>query len=290
MGERDRGELVSIEDQLATVGQSKHKGLRYNTGKPRFDLVQPWAHEQMVNVLTKGAEKYFDRNWENGMAWSNVIASLKRHLNAIERSEDFDPETGELHAAHIACNAHFLTAYYKIYPQGDDRPHNYLKRPKIALDIDEVLCDWVSGWILHRGIENVPTSWKFDRGLLIEFKELNLKGELDDFYLSLPALIKPEDLPFEPNCYITSRPVGSSVSEEWLDKMGFPAAPVFTVSEGNSKVDIAKREGIEIMVDDSYDNFVALNKAGICCFLMDAPHNQRYDVGFKRIKSLKEIL
>ena len=42
-------------------------------------------------------------------------------------------------------------------------------------------------------------------------------------------------------------------------------------------------------VDDKFENFVELNKNGICCFLMDAPHNQRYDVGHKRIKSLKEL-
>lgn len=78
----------------------EHLGYRLNEGKLRFDLVHPYAHEQMVRVLTKGAEKYAPRNWERGMAWSNVIASLKRHLQAIESGEDFDTETGELHAAH----------------------------------------------------------------------------------------------------------------------------------------------------------------------------------------------
>ena len=267
----------------------EHKGLRFNQGKPRFDLVHPWAHEQMVNVLTAGAKKYVDRNWERGMAWSSVIASLKRHLSAIEKGEDFDPETGELHAAHIACNAHFLTAYYKIYPQGDDRPHQYLQAPKIGLDIDEVLCDWVGDWTELRGLEK-PTSWYFDRGLTNKFEEMKQKGELEDFYLSLKPLIEPKDIPFEPHCYITSRPVDTKVTENWLAKHGFPARPVFTTDVGMSKVDIAKEQSVDIFVDDGFHNFKALNNAGICCFLMDAPHNQRYDVGYKRIKSLKELL
>lgn len=55
------------------------KGLRYNSGKLRYDLVHPEAHEGMIKVLTYGAIKYEDRNWERGMAWSNVIASMKRH-------------------------------------------------------------------------------------------------------------------------------------------------------------------------------------------------------------------
>ena len=267
----------------------KHKGLRYNKGKNRFDLVHPWSHEQMVKVLTIGAEKYADRNWEKGMTWSNVIASLKRHLNAIESGEDYDPESGELHAAHIACNAHFLTAYYKIYPQGDDRPHSYLKDVKIGLDIDEVLCNWIGDWSNKYKIET-PTSWYFDKDLLKKFDKMKEKGQLKDFYLSLSPLIKPKDIPFEPHCYITSRPVSSSVSEKWLSEHGFPARPVFTTSKDKNKVDIAKEQSIDIFVDDGFHNFKALNQAGVCCFLMNAPHNQRYDVGHKRIYSLKDLL
>lgn len=265
------------------------EGLRFNEGKLRYDLIHPKAEEGLVKVLTKGAEKYAERNWEKGMAWSTVIASLKRHLAAIEKGEDYDSETGELHVDHLQCNAHFLSAYYRIYPQGDDRPHKYLRPVKIGLDIDEVLCNWVGAWCDKDGVPR-PTSWKFDRELLVKFEKMRDEGNLDEFYLSLQPLIKPEDIPFEPYCYITSRPVDSRITEEWLDKHGFPAAPVHTVGVGKTKVDVAIEQGVEIFVDDNYDNFVALNNAGICCFLMDAPHNQRYDVGFKRIKTLKEIL
>ena len=54
--------------------------------------------------------------------------------------------------------------------------------------------------------------------------------------------------------------------------------------------DVIKDLDIDIFVDDRFDNFVELNKAGICCYLFDAPHNRRYDVGYKRIKSLKELI
>ena len=262
----------------------EHKGLRFNNGKLRYDLVQPFAHEQMVRVLTKGAEKYAERNWERGMAWSNVIASLKRHLAAIERGEDYDNETGELHIAHLACNAHFLTAYYKIYPQGDDRPHKYLNRPRIGLDVDEVVADWTRAWVEKYNIP-IPEFWSFDPNIKEKFKELG-----KDFWLNIKPKIDPKDLPFEPTCYITSRPIPTEWTEEWIHKSGFPIAPVYTVDINHSKVDIAKNEEIDIFVDDRYENFVELNKAGICTFLMDAPHNQRYDVGFKRIYNLKELL
>jgi hypothetical protein len=267
----------------------KGTGLRFNQGKLRYDLIHPTAQEGLTRVLTKGAEKYAERNWEKGMKWSNVISSLKRHLAAIEAGEDYDKETGELHIDHVQCNAHFLSAYYKIYPQGDDRNHSYLQVPKIGLDIDEVLCDWLGDWTEFRDLDT-PSSWWFDRGIVDKFNTMKKEGKLDEFYMGLKPLIDSNDIPFEPHCYITSRPVDTKVTEAWLSKHGFPARPVFTCGVNNSKVEIALEQGLDIFVDDGFHNFRDLNNAGVACFLMDAPHNQRYDVGFKRIKSLKEIM
>jgi len=186
------------------------EGLRYNEGKTRHDLIPQFAQEQYAKVLTKGSEKYAERNWELGMKWSKVTASLKRHTAAFERGEDFDKETGLLHTAHIMCNAAFLTEYYKIYPQGDDRPHEYLNRSKIGLDIDEVLADWVGHWTKFHGQE-VPESWNFDRNIKDKFESLK---DDKDFWLSIPVKTKPSDIHFEPHCYITSRsiPAGSTPS------------------------------------------------------------------------------
>lgn len=266
------------------------KGLRFNEGKTRHDLVPQFAQQQYAKVLTKGSEKYEERNWELGMKWSKVYSSLKRHLEAFELGEDYDKETGLLHTAHIMCNAAFLTEYYKIYPQGDDRPHNYLRVPKIGLDIDEVLCDWLTAWRKLYNIAEQPTSWFFDRDIKNRFQEMKENNTLESFYSNLKPLIKPEEIPFEPHCYITSRPCSLETTIKWLDVNGFPTKPVFCVGVGQSKVEVAKQAEVEIFVDDSYDNFVALNKAGICCFLYDTPHNSRYNVGYKRIKTLNELV
>lgn len=268
------------------------KGLRFNQGKTRYDLQPPFADEQYAMVLTKGAEKYAERNWEQGMRWSKVISSLERHLQAIKRGEDFDPESGLLHSAHVMTNAAFLTEYYKIYPQGDDRPHSYLKSPKIGLDIDEVLCDWVGGWQKHFGKHNEtnepPNFWSFCYKLADQFNKTP-KSKLEKIYLDLPPKIKHNDIPFEPHCYITSRPIDIEITKQWLQKNGFAAAPVYSIELGQSKVEVAKQSGAEIFVDDSFKNFVELNNAGICCFLYDAPHNRRYNVGHKRIYKLSDI-
>lgn len=266
------------------------QGLRYNTGKLRYDLLHPVAQKGIAEVLTFGANKYEDRNWEKGMSWTSTIASMKRHLAAIEAGEDYDPESGLKHIDHVQCNAHFLSAFYKIAPQFDDRNHSYLADKKIGLDIDEVLCNWLGGWRELYGIEEAPTAWYFDRQIVERFEKMKEDGTLDTFYASLKPLLQPTDIPFEPHCYITSRPCKLETTIKWLDDNGFPTKPVYCVGSGKSKVEVAKESGIDIFVDDAYPNFVALNKAGICTYLYDTPHNQRYNVGHKRIKSLKELL
>jgi 5'(3')-deoxyribonucleotidase len=261
------------------------EGLRYNDGKTRHDLVPQFAQDQYAKVLTLGANKYAERNWEKGMKWTTVLASMKRHIAAFEAGEDYDQETGLLHTAHVMCNAGFLTEYYKIYPQGDNRTHKYLKRPKIGLDIDEVLAGWVQHWTAHHQ-QDVPDAWNFDRYINAKFELLK---DDKDFWLSIPAKIKPSEIPFEPHCYITSRSIPASWTEEWLHNNGFPAVPVYSIGLGESKVEVAKASGIDIYVDDRFENFVELNNAGICTYLFDASHNQRYNVGYKRVKSLNEL-
>jgi len=285
---------------LEVVGsQPQSGGLRYNAGKLRYDLFEPAAMEELAKVFTKGAEKYAARNWEKGMLWSAMNASLERHLQAWKSGEDIDSESGCLHMAHVAWNALALVSYKKMYPQGDDRPHRYLRTPKIGLDIDEVLADWVGHWCRYEKTKNevrlddsssvtIPEFWNFDRHIHDKFAEV---VDNTEFWLTVPRKIDPKDLPFEPHCYITSRPISlQTVTERWLDENGFPGVKVFYVGFGKSKVDVAKESGIEIFVDDRYENFVELNKAGICTYLWDAPHNRRYNVGYKRITSLKELM
>jgi len=287
-------EINYLEDKLnrkdITATTGKGKGLRFNQGKLRYDLVEPRAHRDMVEVLTDGANKYFDRNWENGLSWTSVLASLKRHIAAIERGEDHDPESGRLHIAHAACNVHFLNTFYYTFPQGDDRPKRFLSQSAIGLDIDGVLADFTGAWHkLHPEIDKEPKAWGFDRNIMKRFEEMKKNGTLEDYYLNIKPLIKPEELPFEPKCYVTARPVDTKISEQWIDNNGFPRKKVITVPTGTSKVNVMKDAGIEIFIDDSYDNFIELNKAGIFTYLYTAPWNIKYEVGHMRLNSLKDL-
>lgn len=275
----------------------EHKGLRYNSGKIRIELLPSFALQEIAKVFTYGAKKYTtyhedgsiktsgDNNWKLGLEWMAVVASAKRHLELFVSGEDRDQESGELHIAHAATNLMFLLEYYRGYPQGDNRPHRYLKPPKIGLDIDDVLADFVPYWCAHHDQET-PEFWTFDKDFM---PKLEAVKNNKDFWMAIPVKTKPSEIPFEPHCYITSRYIPSEWTAEWLQKNGFPASPVYTIQPGQSKVEVAKQAGIDWFVDDRYENFIELNRAGICCFLFDIKHNRRYDVGYKRIHSLSDL-
>lgn len=274
----------SDKESKTTVGE----GLRFNKGKTRFDLLEPYAVEQLARVFTKGAEKYAPNNWLKGMSWSSITASLKRHLSEFEQGVDYDEETKLLHMAHVAWNAMALVSYYKHFPEGDDRFATTKPIKKIGLDIDEVLADWLGAWCNHWDIAR-PQHWSFHRGIMENFASMKADGSLDDMYLNLNMLTKPDEIPFDVHCYVTSRPVSTDITEQWLDKNGYPVKPVITVGVGKSKVQALKDAGVEVFVDDRYENYLEINKAGILCYLFDQPHNRKYNVGHKRIYSLKDL-
>jgi len=280
-------ERVAQEAALEDATVKPKTGLRYDADKVRHDLLPPNAINELAKVLTFGAKKYAPNNWMKGMAWSRIIGPLKRHLNAIERGEDYDPETGLLHSAHVMCNAAFLTEYYKIFPQGDDRPTFMNKKLRIGIDIDDVLAQFTEVYCEDHNLE-VPNSWNFDP----KFKErYNIIIPIENFWTSLKPLVKPNDLPTEPVVYITARPEATRAStEKWLFEINkYPVAPVVFTSD---KVTACKDYGVDIFIDDRYDNFLELNKNGIFCYLFDAPHNQRYNVGHRRInkETIKNII
>lgn len=86
-------------------------GVKFDEGKPRFDLLPPDALNEVARVFTMGAAKYADRNWEKGMDWGRVYAATHRHMGAFWGGEQFDAESGLLHTAHATFGTLVLTAY-----------------------------------------------------------------------------------------------------------------------------------------------------------------------------------
>jgi len=121
-----------------------------------------------------------------------------------------------------------------------------------------VLADFVSHYNAFFNITMPVESWNFDRSIR---KRLNELADNKEFWLSMPAKISPNDIPFEPHCYITSRTCPKEWVEEWLSKHNFPTVPVYVVH--GSKIKTAKSSGIDWFVDDRFRNFVEFNNAGV---------------------------
>ena len=89
--------------------QGTKAGMKDDAGKARWDLVDFSCLDQMVDVLTDGAAKYDENNWqkvENPEA--RYFAALMRHLSAWRQGEKIDADDGRRHMAHVMANAMFL--------------------------------------------------------------------------------------------------------------------------------------------------------------------------------------
>jgi hypothetical protein len=116
-------------------------GARSNDNKPDMALIPLCTLEDEARVWAYGKRKYAAWNWAKGMDWSIPMACLMRHLAAWQRGEECDPESGLPHLAHAMCNLRMLTLYAKTYPEGDDRPvqwlNNHLKGKELTDELDK---------------------------------------------------------------------------------------------------------------------------------------------------------
>ncbi len=96
-------------------------GVKFDSDKPRMELLSELAMEGTAKVLTFGAKKYAADNWRLGMDWRRLIGAAMRHMAAFSRGEDIDPESGLPHLDHLSCCVMFLSEYQKRGIGNDDR-------------------------------------------------------------------------------------------------------------------------------------------------------------------------
>jgi hypothetical protein len=97
-------------------------GIKHDADKNPLHLIPPEAVFALGEVLKYGANKYGDRNWERGMAWSRPYAALLRHLFAWWGGQHRDQESGLPHLWHALACLVFLVTYEAKGGGADDRP------------------------------------------------------------------------------------------------------------------------------------------------------------------------
>lgn len=102
--------------------------IKYDTGKPRMDLIRPEFTLALGEALAYGAKKYNEEIGStpnylrgNGFNYSKIIGSLERHIAQWKMGIDIDDESGLHHLALAAANLHFLLTYELTGHGVDDR-------------------------------------------------------------------------------------------------------------------------------------------------------------------------
>ncbi len=79
------------------------------------------------DVTTRKEKPYPLWNWLRGMPWTVPYGCALRHALAASHGIEFDEETKRPHKGHFICNMIMLLQYKETYPEGDDRPAQWLK-------------------------------------------------------------------------------------------------------------------------------------------------------------------
>jgi len=99
--------------------QKKETGFRkYDQGKLRYDLMPAKVLEQVVDVLTYGANKYTTKDSDGADNWhkcpdpnNRYYAAAMRHIQAWRQGEILDKESGKPHLAHAICCLTFILEF-----------------------------------------------------------------------------------------------------------------------------------------------------------------------------------
>lgn len=97
----------NLSEDSEFLNSKTFKEYQKKNKKLRWDLV-PWeALEKVVEVITKGAEKYGIDNWKTV---PNEIfeGGMLRHFISWKKGERYDKEWNFTHLAHFTCNALFI--------------------------------------------------------------------------------------------------------------------------------------------------------------------------------------
>ena len=121
-----------IKDKIVVA--EARTGIRFDKGKTKYELVPPEWVTVLAEILTMGADKYAERNWEKGMKKSRMVGSLFRHLFARLRGQRYDEESGKPHLGHVAWNALALMSYDLRGIGEDDLPEETSAKATSAIN------------------------------------------------------------------------------------------------------------------------------------------------------------
>lgn len=181
---------------------------------------------------------------------------------------------------------------------------------KIGLDLDGVLYDWngyVRGWVEpflkcnvdYKKYDHVEGMSESDKETYIRYFCENITQYLRKYIYErdlLPKMLKSVQDNGHEIFVITARGKGDTYFKyvpcgiECMTKMDMK---LLGVKEENvifteDKAKVCKELGIDVMIDDYFENYVSLTENGVKTYLMEQEHNVDYEAKL-RVKSLSEF-
>lgn len=138
------------------------------------------------------------------------------------------------------------------------------------LDLDGVVCATYPHVFNFQGIP-VEAFDEYDSPVFLDAFEKVKDNE--EFWLTIPVLHRPG---YVPKAYVTNREIPPCLTSYWLAKNDLPYAPVVCVGNKVNAIPTGS-----FMVEDAPHHFEALRKAGVYCYLMDAPYNRHINTPYR---------
>lgn len=109
-------------DTLLVNSDKVAVSVKNDKDKPDLSLLSPELVEGVAKVREFGAKKYGRYNNRlTGFSYCRTIASVLRHVFALLKGEDNDPESGLPHEFHAICGLEQLALDKKYHTELDDR-------------------------------------------------------------------------------------------------------------------------------------------------------------------------
>jgi len=167
---------------------------------------------------------------------------------------------------------------------------------RIALDVDGVVSNF-SQAVINKARElglshKFPNHWQNVECWNLskqesDFLEIwqHIKNDIN-FWMHVPPF--KITVPFTPVKYVTSRPIESWITAQWLAIHKFPKAEVITVAKPFDK--LQHLQDVDIFVDDHWETIRYLRANGVNALLYDAPYQRGHDCDdLPKIHTLEEI-
>jgi hypothetical protein len=109
-----------IRDEEVMTTDYKTGGQKVSK-QSQIGFIDPVAMYELGKVAGMGMKKYSKYNYLKGYDWSLSYNALMRHMEQMWAGEDFDEESGLLHAVHAAWHALALASFQMRELGTDDR-------------------------------------------------------------------------------------------------------------------------------------------------------------------------